>query len=75
MDVIIDGEFRQRVDESGTVLATDKQLDKNSGSSSSLLSNQWEAGRSDGPKDSKRAVMQNGLMSMLTRGLEETVGK
>jgi ubiquitin carboxyl-terminal hydrolase 36/42 len=75
MDVIIDGEFRQRVDESGTVLATDKQLDKNSGSSSSLLSNQWEAGRSDGPKDSKREVMQNGLMSMLTRGLEETVGK
>uniref|UniRef100_A0A2N9HIB2 Gnk2-homologous domain-containing protein n=1 Tax=Fagus sylvatica TaxID=28930 RepID=A0A2N9HIB2_FAGSY len=73
MDVIIDGEFRQRVDESGTVLATDKQLDKNSGSSSSLLSNQWEAGRSDGPKDSKREVMQNGLMSMLTRGLEETV--
>uniref|UniRef100_A0A2N9H053 Uncharacterized protein n=1 Tax=Fagus sylvatica TaxID=28930 RepID=A0A2N9H053_FAGSY len=73
MDVIIDGEFRQRVDEGGTVLAPDKQLDKNSGSSSSLLSNQWEAGRSDGPKDSKREVMQNGLMSMLTRGLEETV--
>jgi len=73
MDVIIDGEFRQRVDESGTVLATDKQLDKNSGSKSSMLSNQWEAGRSDGPKDSKREVMQNGLMSMLTRGLEETV--
>lgn len=73
MDVKIDGEFRQRIDASGTVLATDKQLDKSSGSSSTLAANQWEAVRSDDLKDSKREVMQNGLMSMLTRGLEETV--
>lgn len=75
MDVKIDGEFRHRIDKSGTMLATDKQLDKNSGSSSTFVANQWEAVRSDDLKDSKREVMQNGLMSMLTRGLEETVGK
>lgn len=75
MDVKIDGEFRQRIDESGTVLATDKQLDKNSGSSSTLVANERGAVRSDDLKDSKREVMQNGLMSMLTRGLKETVGK
>ncbi|KAG6673443.1 hypothetical protein I3842_16G112600 [Carya illinoinensis] len=71
MEDIINGEFRQRIDQSGTVLATDKQLEKSSGSS--LVADQWEAGRVDGPKEGKRKVTQNGLMSMLTRGLEETV--
>ncbi|KAB1211875.1 Ubiquitin carboxyl-terminal hydrolase 23 [Morella rubra] len=65
----IDGEFRHRINESGTVLATDKQLEK----SSMLVSDQREAGRLDGPKDNTRIIMQNGLMSMITQGLEETV--
>ncbi|KAF5469527.1 hypothetical protein F2P56_013592 [Juglans regia] len=67
MENVIDGEFRHKIDQCGTVLATDKQLGK-----SSFLDKR-ESGRSDGPKDGKRKVVQNGLMSMLTRGLEETV--
>lgn len=73
MEDVTNGEFRLRIDQSGTVLATEKQFEKSSGSS--LVADQWEAGRLDGPKDGKRKVMQNGLMSMLTRGLEEAVGK
>lgn len=75
MDNMIDGEFRHRIDRNGTVLASDKPLEKSSDSisSSSLLAEQLDAGRPNGPKDSKREV-QNGLMSMLTRGLEETEG-
>ncbi|XP_059452991.1 ubiquitin carboxyl-terminal hydrolase 23 isoform X2 [Corylus avellana] len=74
MDNMIDGEFRHRIDQNGTVLASDEPLEKSSDSisSSSLLADQLVAGRPNGPKDSKREVVQNGLMSMLTRGLEET---
>ncbi|XP_042961801.1 ubiquitin carboxyl-terminal hydrolase 23-like isoform X2 [Carya illinoinensis] len=61
MENVIDGEFRYNIDQCGTVLATDKQLGK-----SSFL-DQRESGRLDGPKDGKRKVVQNGLMSMLTR--------
>ena len=77
MDNMIDGEFSHRIDQNGTVLASNKPLEKSSDfiSSSSLLADQLEAGRPNGPKDSKREVVQNGLMSMLTRGLEETQGK
>lgn len=77
MDNMIDGEFRHRIDQNGTVLSSDKPLEKSSDSisSSSLLADQLEAGRPNGLKDSKREVVQNGLMSMLTRGLEETEGK
>jgi ubiquitin carboxyl-terminal hydrolase 36/42 len=77
MDNMIDGELRHRIDQNGTVLASDKPLEKSSDpiASSSLLADQLEAGRPNGPKDSKREVVQNGLMSMLTRGLEETQGK
>lgn len=68
MEDVIDGKFREQIYQCGTVLATDKQL----GKSSSL--DQLEIRRSDGPNDGKRKVVLNGLMSMLTRGLEETVG-
>ncbi|XP_034691124.1 ubiquitin carboxyl-terminal hydrolase 23-like isoform X2 [Vitis riparia] len=65
----MDVEFRDRIGQEGGMLATDKEPQK----SSSSVAKQWDAQRSDSLNDSKRDQMQNGLMSMLTRGLDETI--
>ncbi|RVW57120.1 Ubiquitin carboxyl-terminal hydrolase 23 [Vitis vinifera] len=65
----MDVEFRDRIGEEGAMLATDKEPQK----SSISVAKQRDAQRSDSLNDSKRDQMQNGLMSMLTRGLDETI--
>ncbi|XP_030546756.2 ubiquitin carboxyl-terminal hydrolase 23 isoform X1 [Rhodamnia argentea] len=67
----MDGAFRDRTTQSDAVLATDSSLKKSiSSHSSANLGNSREY---ESLEDSKRDTMQNGLMSMLTRGLEETL--
>ncbi|KAJ9697595.1 hypothetical protein PVL29_009429 [Vitis rotundifolia] len=65
----MDVEFGDRIGQEGAMLATDKEPQK----SSSSVAKQWDAQRSDSLNDSKKDQMQNGLMSMLTRGLDETI--
>ena len=67
----VDVSFRDRIDQEGAILATDKEPQK----SSSSVGKQWDPQRSDSLSDSKRDQLQNGLMSILTRGLDETIGK
>ncbi|XP_057969793.1 ubiquitin carboxyl-terminal hydrolase 23 [Malania oleifera] len=66
-----DEEFRRGTSQNGAVLATDKQTSKCA--SSSLATNQRDAGEAESLGDSKRASIQNGLMNMLTRGLDERI--
>ncbi|KAA8522873.1 hypothetical protein F0562_009296 [Nyssa sinensis] len=68
---IIDKEFRERVDHNGAMLATEKRPQKSYCFASS--GNQFDIRGPNSSKDSRRDSMQNGLMSMLTRGLEETI--
>ncbi|XP_034678541.1 ubiquitin carboxyl-terminal hydrolase 23-like isoform X2 [Vitis riparia] len=65
----MDMEIRDRIGQEGAMLATDKEPQK----SSSSVAKQWDAQGSDSLNDSKRDRMQNGLMSMLTRGLDKTI--
>lgn len=67
----VDVSFRDRIDQEGAILATDKEPQK----SSSSIAKQWDVQRSDSLGDNKRDRMQNGLMSMLTRGPDEAIGK
>ena len=67
----MDVEFRDRIGLEGAMLATDKELPKSSDS----VAKQRDAQRYDGLNDSNRIRMQNGLMSILTRGLGEAIGK
>ncbi|RDX64082.1 Ubiquitin carboxyl-terminal hydrolase 23, partial [Mucuna pruriens] len=66
-----EGEFRKRIDHNCAVLASATQV-KNISGGGSVVS-QFEARQADSAQDSRRNQMHNGLMSMLTRGLEETV--
>ncbi|KAH1262658.1 Ubiquitin carboxyl-terminal hydrolase 23 [Glycine max] len=66
-----EGEFRKRIDHSCAVLASAAQIEIISGSGS--IVSQFEARQADSAQDSRRDQMHNGLMSMLSRGLEETV--
>ncbi|GMP35804.1 hypothetical protein CsSME_00008123 [Camellia sinensis var. sinensis] len=68
---IIDRDFRDRLGQNGAVLATDKQPQRNC--SSPLAGNQFDARGSNGSKESRGSSVHDGLMSMLTRGLEETI--
>lgn len=68
---IIDRDFRDRLGQNGAVLATDKQPQRNC--SFPLAGNQFDARGSNGSKESRGNSVHNGLMSMLTRGLEETI--
>lgn len=70
-----EGEFRERIDQYGAVPGTVKLPHKNSRSTSGLAVNQIDAREPDVMKDANRESMQNGLMSMVTRGLEETIGE
>ncbi|KAL9326087.1 hypothetical protein ACSQ67_006732 [Phaseolus vulgaris] len=67
----VEGEFRKRVDRNCAVLASMTQIESISGSGSVV--NQLKARQATNIQDSRRDQMHNGLMSMLTRGLEETV--
>ncbi|XP_052735657.1 ubiquitin carboxyl-terminal hydrolase 23 isoform X2 [Vigna angularis] len=62
-----EGEFKKRIDQNCTVLASVSQL-----GSGSVVS-ELKARQAANVQDSRRDQMHNGLMSMLTRGLEETV--
>ncbi|TKY54702.1 Ubiquitin carboxyl-terminal hydrolase 23 [Spatholobus suberectus] len=66
-----EGEFRKRIDHNCAVLASVTQAENISGGGSVV--SQFEARQADSAQDSRRNQMHNGLMSMLTRGLEETV--
>lgn len=68
-----EGEFRKRIDMNCAVLATAMQVENISGCGSRV--NQFEVRQADSLQEGKRNQMHNSLMSMLTRGLEETVGK
>ncbi|KAL7224281.1 hypothetical protein ACSBR1_025694 [Camellia fascicularis] len=68
---IIDRDFRDRLGQNGAVLATDKQPQRNC--SFPLAGNQFDARGSNGSKESRGNSVHNGLMSMLTRGLEDTI--
>lgn len=67
-----EGEFRKRIDQNCSVLATATQIENISGCS---VANEFEARQAYSLQDGKRDQMHNSLMRMLTRGLEETVGK
>ncbi|XP_030456379.1 ubiquitin carboxyl-terminal hydrolase 23 [Syzygium oleosum] len=67
----MDGAFRDRTTQSDAVLATDSSLKMSISSQSSV--NLGKSREYESLEDSKRDTMQNGLMSMLTRGLEETL--
>ncbi|GFS31470.1 ubiquitin-specific protease 23 [Actinidia rufa] len=67
----IDEEFIDRPGQNGAVLATGEQPKENS--SSSLPGNQCDPRVANGLKESRSNSVQNGLMCMLTRGLEEKV--
>lgn len=76
LENVVDGEFRDRIGQNGTVLATDEQLQNHSSFRPSM--NHQPSARENGSppsQDHKRERVQNGWMGMLTRGLEETVGK
>ncbi|KAF8033764.1 hypothetical protein BT93_C0123 [Corymbia citriodora subsp. variegata] len=68
---VMDGAFRDRTTQSDAVLATDSSLKKSTSSQSSA--NLGKSREYESLEDSKSDTMQNGLMSMLTRGLEETL--
>lgn len=69
----VDGELGERIAQNNTVLASDKQLDS---SSCFSLSVKKSNARGNGiSQDCSREKMQNGWMGVLTRGMEETVGK
>ncbi|KAF8407253.1 hypothetical protein HHK36_006380 [Tetracentron sinense] len=65
----IDGDFRERIGHNSAVLAIIEPPQKSSSASS--IANQWHAKEPDSSTYDKRGLVQNGLMSMLTRGLEE----
>ncbi|KAF8393036.1 hypothetical protein HHK36_021277 [Tetracentron sinense] len=64
---MIDGDFRERIGQDSAVLVTNEPSLNNS----STTVNQWPAERPDSSKDNYRVSEQNGIMSMLTRGLTE----
>ncbi|CAJ1944826.1 unnamed protein product [Sphenostylis stenocarpa] len=66
-----EGEFRKRIDHNCAVLASMTQIESISGSGSAA--SQFKPRHAANVRDSRRDQMHNGLMSMLTRGLEETV--
>ncbi|KAK3435633.1 hypothetical protein EUGRSUZ_C00353 [Eucalyptus grandis] len=68
---VMDGAVRDRTTQSDAVLATGSSLKKSITSQSSA--NLGKSREYESLEDSKRDTMQNGLMSMLTRGLEETL--
>lgn len=70
MDTIDVEEFKDRIGLEGAMLATDKEPPKSSDS----VAKQWDAQRSDSLNDNNSNRMQK-LMSILTRGLSETIGK
>lgn len=75
LENVVNGEFRERIDQNGTVLATDEQLQNRSGFRSSMNQlSAMETGISHSG-DCKSEKKQNVWMGVLTRGLEETVGK
>ncbi|XP_052182631.1 LOW QUALITY PROTEIN: ubiquitin carboxyl-terminal hydrolase 23 [Diospyros lotus] len=66
---VLNGEFgHSRLGQNGAVLATNKQHKSTSFAGSQLHDQGFE-----GLKDSRGASVRNGLMNMLTRGLEETI--
>ncbi|XP_020229160.1 ubiquitin carboxyl-terminal hydrolase 23 isoform X2 [Cajanus cajan] len=67
-----EGEFRKRIDHKCAVLASATQVENISGAS---IASQFETRQANSVQDSRRNQMHNGLMSMLTRGLEETVAQ
>jgi len=69
----VEGEFRKRIDRNCAVLASMTQIESISGTGSVV--SQHKARQAANLQDTRRDQMHNGLMSMLTRGLEETVGK
>lgn len=69
----MDTAVRGRNVKGGAVLASDGQSHYNSCSSGAL--NQCDARESSSAKDCGRGKVQNVLMGMLTRGLEETLGE
>ncbi|KAK7265092.1 hypothetical protein RJT34_32708 [Clitoria ternatea] len=66
-----DKEFRRRIEHNCAMLASAVQVESKSVCGSVM--NQFEARQANSIQNSKRDQMHNGLMSMLTRGLEETV--
>lgn len=68
-----DGEHRERIAQNNIVLASDKQLYNRS--CFSLSVNKSNAKENSISQDCNRETMQNGWMGVLTRGMEETVGK
>lgn len=70
---IIDEELRERIVQNGAVLSTDEPPLRNF--CSPLTGNESGARCANGTKESSRDSVQNGLMSMLTRGLEEKTGE
>lgn len=68
-----EGELRKRIDHNCAVLASASQVE-NISPGGKVVSH-FEARQADTAQDSIKHQMHNGLMSMLTRGLEETVGK
>lgn len=69
---IVDVKFRDRICQEGAMLATDKEPQKSSRFS---VVKQRDEQSSNGLNDNKRNWMQNGPMSVLTRGLDDTIGK
>ncbi|XP_024016924.1 ubiquitin carboxyl-terminal hydrolase 23 isoform X1 [Morus notabilis] len=65
---VVDSEFKERIGQNGSILATDVQLHNHSGFSSSM--NHLNARETGSPQDCKR---KNGWMDVPTRGVEETV--
>lgn len=70
---VADEELRKRNDRNGAVLPIDEQLQKSSISVSKA--NQQDARELDFLENSKRDVLQNRTMSILTQGLEEMTGE
>ncbi|KAL2338516.1 hypothetical protein Fmac_012962 [Flemingia macrophylla] len=66
-----EGEFRKRIDHKCAVLASATKVENISRGGSAA--SPFETRQADSAQDSRRNQMHNGLMSMLTRGLEETV--
>lgn len=73
MESVSDGVFSKRIHQNSAVLATTELVEKNYGCGS--LVNRCEVTNSSSLQNGKRDQMHNGLMSMVTGDLEETVGK
>ncbi|KAF7806524.1 ubiquitin carboxyl-terminal hydrolase 23 [Senna tora] len=68
---VADGEFRKRIHQNSSVLATSDQVGNIHGVGS--LVSQYEVRHAGNLLDGKRDKTHNGLMGMVTRDLEETV--